>query len=451
MNLLRNPHIKKLVLDRRPQFVITTMMLVGFLIAIFAGFFGTPVGSRNFGIIFVWIAWWAILMMVAVPFLGRGWCSICPIPIPGEWAQRGALLGPNGEKHRFGKVRWPKLFRNIWLQNLSFILVALFSTVILTVPRVTAIVLAAFLFIAFAASLIFERRAFCRYLCPVGGFIGIYSQIAPVEIRVVDNSICVNHIEKTCYTGNQDGYGCPWNVFPPGLIKNNYCGACLECVRTCPYDNIALNIRPFGADLSQPRGRKLDEAYKAFIMAGSAVFYSLVLLGPWNILKNAAFEIGSIAWFLYTLAFLFSILILLPATYLLAVGVGKKISRSTQVLKQLFVSQSYALVPLGLFAWIAFSVSFVFNNLGYIFVVASDPFGWGWNLFGLSTLTWNLGLGQFIPLLQIIALVIGCVWSIKTSKNIALERMDTNQTTLMILPIALFILVFTVGMMWLLL
>ena len=417
MNILRYPLVKSLLKNRWPQFIIMLIALAGFLLAILSGLFGTPVGSRNFGIVFVWIAWWAILMLVAVPFLGRGWCSICPIPAPGEWLQRGRLLEPgqefnhgdhkaHGEKNKKNSAfsarpgtasragvlsvvkplnrRWPNRFRNIWLQNGSFLLVALFSTVILTQPRVTAIVLAAFLFVAVGASLIFERRAFCRYLCPVGGFIGLYSQLAPVEVRVVDTDVCKTHTEKTCYTGSADGYGCPWNVFPPGMVKNTYCGTCMECLRTCPHDNIAINIRSFGADLSVDRNRKLDEAYKAFIMLGAAAVYSTVLLGPWGTLKLAAYSIGTLPWLGYAAAFLTLILLALPGLFWLTVWFGKRLSGSDLPIKKLFIAQAYALVPLGLSAWVAFSLSFVFANFSYVLAVLSDPFGWGWNLIGTA-------------------------------------------------------------------
>ena len=123
-DLTQIPLLRRILVSRWPQFILTTVALVGFLLAILSGFIGTPVGSRNFGIIFVWIAWWAILMLVAVPFLGRGWCSICPIPIPGEWLQRGSLLKP-GKKKGWGlRKRWPNRFRNIWIQNGTFVLVA---------------------------------------------------------------------------------------------------------------------------------------------------------------------------------------------------------------------------------------------------------------------------------------------------------------------------------------
>jgi hypothetical protein len=211
--------------------------------------------------------------------------------------------------------RWPSRLRNIWLQNAAFSLVALFSAVILTQPRVTAVVLLAFLFIATGASLIYERRAFCRYLCPVGGFIGLYAQVSPVEVRIKDSAICAAHTEKTCYTGNALGYGCPWQVFPPGMVKNTYCGTCMECLRTCPHDNIAVNLRQPGLDLEIQRGRKLDEAYKAFIMLGSAVLYSAVLLGPWGDLKMAAYSVGSLAWAQYAVLFLVFVLAILPGSF----------------------------------------------------------------------------------------------------------------------------------------
>src|SRR5574342_1254698 len=318
IELTRNPFLKKSLTSRYPQLAVFIVMLIGYIFAILAGLVGTPVGSHNFSIVFVWIAWWAILILVAVPFFGRGWCAVCPIPLPGEWLQRGAVLNPPDKKPRWLGLRWPKAFRNIWLQNLSFLLLALFSSILLTTPNITGIVLAAMLFAAIGLSAIFERRAFCRYLCPVGGFIGLYSQTAPIELRIKDKQICAACEGKPCYNGSTAGYGCPWDVFPGGLTKNTYCGLCLECIRTCPHDNIAINTRPFSADLVQPSAR-LDEAFKAFIMLGSAMIYAGVLLGPWGALKDAAYNVGSSAWFIYAIVFLAIIFILLPGFFTLGI------------------------------------------------------------------------------------------------------------------------------------
>ncbi|MBI4772028.1 MAG: 4Fe-4S binding protein [Chloroflexi bacterium] len=449
LDLTRSPLLYRLLRSRWPQFVIQSLLLGGFLFAILAGLVGTPVGSHNFSIVFVWIAWWALLMLLAVPLLGRGWCSVCPIPLPGEWLQRGALLDPGGRGLGLGR-RWPNKLRNIWLQNGAFALLALFSAVVLTSPQVTGLVLAALLLLAAGSALVFERRAFCRYLCPVGGFIGLYAQLAPLEVRVRDTAVCAAHTDKTCYTGNAGGYGCPWQVFPGGLVKNTYCGACMECLRTCPQDNIAINLRAPGADLLQPAGRRLDEAFKAFIMLGSALVYSAVMLGPWGALKTAAYNIGSPAWLAYALAFLTVAFGLLPGLFWLAVWGGRALSGARGRLRKPFVAFATALVPLGLTGWIAFSLSFVFANLSYLWPTLSDPLGKGWNLFGTAGLAWGPYLMGSVPTAQALVLLGGLAWAGLTAHGIARELGGGRARLAQLGPVLGFCSTVTVGMLWLL-
>ncbi len=444
--------VKSALRSRWPQFILFAVLLVGFLLAIAAGFAGTPVGSRNFGIVFTWIAWWAILILVAVPLFGRGWCAVCPIPLAGEWLQRGRMLGPQEQGHGITlNRRWPKRLRNIWMQNAAFVLVALFSSVILTTPLVSAAVLAGMLFLAIGLSMVFERRAFCRYLCPVSGFIGLYSQAAPLELRVIDRSVCASCQSKACYHGSQAGYGCPWGVFPGGLSKNTSCGLCMECLRTCPSDNISLHTRPFGADVIKPGGRRMDEAFKAFIMLGAAIIYAAVLLGPWGGLKTAAYQIGTPAWFGYAAAFLLFIFIILPLLFLAAVKLGQRLSLSREPWRKAFTTHSYALVPLGLLAWVAFSLSFVFTNASYIGISLSDPFGWGWDLFGTARLEWTPYLVDLLPLLQTGALILGLVWSVHTAAKLAAETRKDRSVLLQALPVAGFSVLVTFALMFLLL
>jgi len=440
IELTRSPFIKNALKSRYPQLAVFIVMLVGYVFAILAGLIGTPVGSHNFSIVFVWIAWWAILILVAVPFFGRGWCAVCPIPLPGEWLQRGAVLSPPDKKPKWLNLRVPKMFRNIWLQNISFLLLALFSSVLLTTPNITGIVLAAMLFAAIGLSTVFERRAFCRYLCPVGGFIGLYSQTAPIELRIKDKQVCVTCEGKPCYNGSTNGYGCPWDVFPGGLTKNTYCGLCMECIRTCPHDNIAVNLRAFSADLAKPSTR-MDEAFKAFIMLGSAIIYAGVLLGPWGSFKDAAYNVGSGAWFTYATAFLAIIFVVLPGLFTL----GILNTKNTLPLKQRFASLSTALIPLGLMFWVAFSLSFVLTNASYIIAALSDPLGLGWNLFGTANAAWQPILTSILAPAQTLALVGGLIWSARTAQNAAGEVKVSS------IPAIIYCFITTSLMLWLLL
>lgn len=442
--LTRFPLVKAVLRNRWPQLVVFTVMLAGFLMAMMAGFVGTPVGNQNFVIVFVWIAWWAILILVAVPFLGRGWCAVCPIPLPGEWLSRDAVLAPGDGKKSWLNLRWPNRFRNIWSQNITFLLVALFSTVILTTPLVSGVVLAAMLMVAIGTSLVFERRAFCRYLCPVGGFIGLYAQTAPLELRVKNKDQCIQCVGKPCYNGSAAGYGCPWQVFPPGLTRNTYCGLCMECLRTCPHDNIALNLRPFGADLAKP-SRRMDEAFKAFIMLGAAMIYALVLLGANGTLKSAAYSVGSVTWFGYAVGFLVFILGILPGFFWLAVRIGQLLSRSIDPIRSAFTAFATTLVPLGLMSWIAFSLSFVLTNASYILSALSDPFGWGWNLFGTAGITWQPLLATLVMPMQMLVLAGGLLWSVHIAQKVSAEIHISP------LPVVAFLTLATLTMLGLLL
>lgn len=441
MELTRFPRLKSLLKSRYPQLVLFVLMLAGFVFAILAGFIGTPVGSHNFSIVFVWIAWWAILILVAVPFFGRGWCAVCPIPVVGDWLQRGSVLDPAPQTPKWLGLRVPARFRNMWMQNVSFTLVALFSSVILTTPIVTSVVLAAMLFLAIGLSMVFERRAFCRYLCPVGGFIGLYAQTAPIELRVKDKNVCAKCVGKPCYNGSDLGSGCPWDVFPGGLTKNTYCGLCMECIRTCPHDNIAFNARPFSADLARPSA-KLDEAFKAFIMLGAALIYAYVLMGSNGVAKLAAYSVFTPTWFVYAAIFLTVIFILLPGLYWLAVKAGNP---NLPLTGKRFAIASTPLIPLGLMFWVAFSLSFVLTNATYILAALSDPLGLGWNLFGTAALAWQPLLSALIAPAQTLALVGGLAWAARTAQKTA------PQANIAPAPVIVYSFAATLLMLWLLL
>jgi len=441
MELTRFAPIKNLLKNRYPQLALFVLMLAGFVFAILAGFIGTPVGSHNFSIVFVWIAWWAILIMVAVPFFGRGWCAVCPIPVVGDWLQRGAVLEPAAKTPKWLNLRVPAKFRNMWMQNIAFTLVALFSSVILTIPIVTSVVLAAMLFLAIGLSMVFERRAFCRYLCPVGGFIGLYAQAAPIELRIKDKRVCAQCVGKPCYNGSELGSGCPWDVFPGGLTKNTYCGLCMECIRTCPHDNIAVNLRPFSADLAKPSVR-LDEAFKAFIMLGAALIYAYVLMGANGAIKLVAYSVFTPAWFTYAGVFLAVIFILLPGLYWLFVKAG---NLNQALSGKYFAIASTPLIPLGLMFWVAFSLSFVLTNASYILAALSDPFGWGWNLFGTASIPWQPVLSSLIPPAQTLALVGGLAWAARVAQKTA------SQINISSASVIAYCLALTSLMLWLLL
>jgi polyferredoxin len=426
IELTRSPSVRAILKWRAWQPALMLLMLAFFVVAILAGLVGTPAGSHNFGIIFVWIVWWALLIIVLVPFFGRIWCAVCPIPAPGEWLQRRGIVRRVPGRLRSLGWRWPRRLRNIWLQNLGFLAIALFSTIILTRPNITAWVLLGMMVLALTLSILFKNRVFCRYVCPVGGFIGLYSLTSSIELRVRDGQVCRDHKTKDCVIGNECSYGCPWMVYPGNLERNAYCGMCTECLRACPKDNVAINLRPFGSDLLVAKERRMDEAYKALIMLACAVLYSAVLLGPWGWVKDWANMETNLSWAAYAIGFLAVNLVLVPGLFLLTTALSRTVGYIHVPMRRLFVDYAYSLVPLGLMGWIAFSFSFVLVNGSYAISVLSDPFGWGWNLFGTQTVSWKPILPGLGLVLQVGALLVGLVFSIVIAYRIARKHAETD-------------------------
>jgi ferredoxin len=438
IELTKNPLLKRLLQWRGFQPLLMLVTLFGFVLAVMTGLFGTPVGSKNFAIIFVWIVWWALLKIVLVPLTGRLWCTMCPIPAPGEWLQRRGIVVKRWSEPLSLAKKWPRRLDNVWLQNIGLLAVTVFSPIILTIPVVTGVVLLAFIVMAIVLSLVFERRVFCRYFCPVGGFVGLYSLVSPLELRVKDPEVCRNHREKECFLGSAEGYGCPWMVKPWRLQRNAYCGLCTECLKTCPKDNVAINLRPFGSDLLVESGRGLGEAYNALIMLTAALVYSAIFLGPWGWLKDWASVASISGRALYATAFLIINLLAVPGLFLLATALSKVLSGVRGMsMKRLFTNYSYALVPMGLSMWIAFSFSFLFVNGSYALSVISDPFGWGWDLFGTRSFPWTPVLIGLVPYLQVVTLAVGLVFSIYIAYRIGRQHsVDEGQTIRGLIPIA---------------
>ncbi len=422
------PWLKRLVRMRSFQFLVILPNLFMFYLFLIAGLFGTPVGNRNIIIVFVWILWWFVLITVLVPLGSRSWCTVCPLPFFGDWLQRRAVVkvrpgkSPGTANSFFGlHKRWPKALSNIWLQNFGFLFLATFSALLVTRPIVSAVVFGVMFLVATGLALVYRLRTFCNYVCPISGFLSLYAMTSTVELRSVDKDVCLTCKTKSCIRGSEKGWACPWNVYMGKLDRNNYCGLCFECVKSCPNDNISLFLRPFSNSDLILRG--YDEVWKACIMLVLALTYSVMLLGPWGRFKDwanvsEAHDWGGFGMFAAGQALL--ALVIFPGLYYLSIRLAKWYARADAVpTKELFLKYAYALVPMGLLAWIAFSVPLVMVNGSYIISVISDPLGWGMNLFGTAEFPWTPFWPDRVPLIQVPILLAGFYFAQRGLQRIA--------------------------------
>ncbi len=444
------PGLEKAVRSRGFHFWILLPGLIVFYLFILSAFWGSPVGNRNIAIIFVWILWWFALKAVFVPLGARLWCLLCPLPAPAEWLGRRALTAVRfmekpfkGLHHRFtGRQKdWPRGLRNMWLQNIVFMTMISFGIILITRPLATASLFLLILGATLILALFFRRRVFCRYLCPVGGFLGNYAMASVTELRVIDPEVCRTHKNKDCVCGSPRAWGCPWNQYPGGMDRSNHCGFCMECVKSCPRDNIGVFLRPFGAD---PGLRGRDEMVNVIIMLTVAIAFSITMLGPWSWVKAAANVTESrelIPFLMYAAVLWLGALLVLPGLFSLCARAGNRLAGRAGSHEPLMLQAAYMLIPVGIFAWIAFSLPSVMVNYSYLLVVLSDPFGFGWNLFGTAQAPFTPFLPEWIPVIQGILLLSGlCLGLRQGIRSIGNVVDDNRSRSLAMLPPALFAL-----------
>ncbi len=441
------PWLKKAFKARSFQFIVILPNLVFFYLFILSAFWGSPVGNRNIAIIFVWILWWTLLKAVMLPFGGRVWCMMCPLPAPGEWLSRMRITTVRYFKEPFKRLHhrflglnrdWPRRLNNIWLQNILFLVLISFGIILITRPVATAVLFLIILAATLVLSLIFRGRSFCRFVCPVGGFLGTYSMAACSELRAIDPEVCKKHKEKECLLGGERGWACPWGQYPGKMTRNNYCGLCTECVKSCPKDNIGLFIRPFGSDLGL---RGMDEVFNVLIMVAVAFVFSVTMLGPWNVIKQAANVTEThhlLPFLIYVGAVLALTLVVFPGLFMTAVKAGQKLAGKPLPWREMAKPLAYVFIPVGIFTWIAFSLPQVMINYSYILAVLSDPLGLGWNLLGTASVPYRPFWPESIPYIQGTLLLAGLYFGLSRGRASLVGVFEDQRTrTRAMIPITI--------------
>jgi hypothetical protein len=143
--------------------------------------------------------------------------------------------------------------------------------------------------------------------------------------------------------------------------------------------------------------------------------------------------------------------LVIPIIFLLFVFLSKKASGNKEVsLKQVFVNFSYCFVPLGLAIWAAFSVNIILANGSYLLHVFSDPFAWGWNLFGTAKIPWSPFLTGVMPYLQALIILIGLVFALDYGFKFSHQTYSNlKEAKKGWVPMLVFLLAVTIFCLWL--
>lgn len=280
-------------LFKSKYFLTTSQFFTLFIfVALIYGAIGITTNDKDFAIILrntnlanliVWSYWWPLIIVTAILF-GRYWCSICPMELITSFFAKIGLRKKPG--------KWLKSSWVITLFYALILIIGIHTLAIHRIPRYMAIYMLILFSIAVISGLIWEKRTFCTYICPIGHLLGLYSLLSFKKLRVIDADVCKTCKTKDCISSENyykfTSRSCTSELYPAKITDNRDCILCGQCFKSCTKDNIAIQKRRLAADLYTNIKLSWPEIV-FFIMVSGFVVYEI--LSEWKVSKEILLEL----------------------------------------------------------------------------------------------------------------------------------------------------------------
>jgi hypothetical protein len=209
---------------------------------------------------------------------------------------------------------------------------------------------------------VFRGASFCKYVCPIGQFHFIGSLVSPGEIRVRSGKICQSCRTHDCIRGNENARGCELYLFQPKKAGSLDCTFCLDCVKACPHDNVALLptvpartliTDPYRSSLGR-LSKRSDLAVLALVIVFGAFVNAAGMISPvmmrehgWNA------RLGPHTMPIILGAFVIAGALVLPLATVFMCGLLNQLAPVDTTVSDIVRRFVFALVPLGFAMWVA--------------------------------------------------------------------------------------------------
>ena len=403
-NLLQHRPLKRLLQNRWYPHALQIGTGLGFLGVLLLAFVG-GLPSRNLSLHLTW-GLWEPLAVFMVLILGRVWCAFCPV---------GGLSHLLSTRFSF-QLEVPAFMRRkapfLSAAAIGIIIWAEVTWNLFSSPEGTALLLLVFTLLALVLGLFFRKRAWCRYVCPLGALLGLLARCSCTEFRS-NQSICNNDCKEHPCVGRNSQHGCPMLEAPFALQSNQNCIVCGECIKECPEDSPRLNFRIPGFELGVVRYPTQVMNVLVPLVLGTQLFRGLFRLEPVHQLPT------------FPLGWAVSLVGLLVCVLMAAGGIAWAASRlfGTLVKDDIKKSQllNYALVPLLLAYELGFHMEMFLKQGGLILPELGTMLG-----LSLEDPTFFVS-PEAISTLQVLLILGGFAWSAALVNQIAKRHQYSGQ------------------------
>jgi len=362
LDLLRVPVLGAVLGWRHLRVTAQWLMLAVAGVIVLHGLVGPQLAPKNLATILTWVHYRGLLVAVLV-LGGNFFCGACPL-----------VLVRNAVRRFVQPVRrFPRRLRNKWL-SIGLLVSMLFAYEafdLWSAPAATAGLILAYFAAAVLVDVVFERAAFCKYVCPIGQFSFVASTVSPLEVTMREPEVCASCTTADCVGGRRSERepekivrrGCELDLYLPTKVGNLDCTFCLDCVHACPHDNVALAARmpadelvadPVRSSLGR-LSRRRDLSVLVLVFAFGALLNAFGMVSPVYAFQRWLAGVLATDSEVLVLGALFTLgLVVEPLLWLGLTGfVALRLARSSQGVARHVARFAFAFAPIGVGVWAA--------------------------------------------------------------------------------------------------
>ena len=412
------------VLTSRALLLGVRLLSVGlFLLVVLTGLLGRQSADANFAPTFVWIIWWVALGFFTA-FVGNVWPLANPWKILFEWTETLVRrLGMGGslelrEPYPVSWGIWPAVALYgifIWVEN---VFPGSSSPVNIAVLTISYSVL------AWGGMVVYGKETWLRRGEVFSVFFSLLARFAPTEVRVRDLELC---------QGCSDACGTP--------LKE--CVNCYECFARAAPEDRELDLRPPSMGLSRPEPVPPGGVFFVILVLAGVAFDGLLETPAWSELRRALSVPQTAGLVVLPLAFL--------SVYLGFVKLSQLFGGGTGGLRRFVAAYVYSLVPIAIAYQVAHYYTLLLVQGQGVIRHISDPFGWGWDLFGTAGYSIDPGVvgAAFVWYSQVALIVSGHVIAVYLAHLVAVRLFgDSRRALWSQLPMLALMILYTIFSLW---
>ncbi len=408
LNLLRFRLIRSL----SGSFIVQALRIVAVLVlvlVVLTGTLGVQQSTLNIAPVLVWVYWW-VGIAFASALIGNVWGLINPVRTVYEWldaiARRVVPGGLSlGQRDSVYPPKW-----GAWPALIIFLFFAWFEIAYegSADPRTLAIAIITYCIITWWGMAAFGPDSWMRHADVFAVVFGVFARFAPLEIRVLASSGKAESIDD------------------------------VEAFRAAPSEQRELGLRPPGSGLLNSADTSTSTMFLVVILLSTVTFDGLQDTPPWARIVHWAF-VNSPGWTSTAITLvntigLFVFAGIFVGAYLAFSAIMARSGEKTETRRILPVARVFALslVPIAFAYHLAHFFSYLLIQGQVVIPHASDPFGYGWDLFGTSDYTVNIGIvnARFTWILALVAIVVGHVIAVFLAHTTALRHFGEHDVAL---------------------